>query len=94
MDYGEKIELEMRLSALEYLCSKSYAALVLIQAGGDFDVALGLLDQFAIGAEKQMFPGLDPALSDHANAEWTNAIKRLVDSQKRMLTDIRKARGL
>ncbi len=80
----ETLKLEMRLSALEYLTCKAYSAMMLAHTGS-IEGAKAALDQFALEAGQQMFPGLDPAMSDLANAEWTDAVHRLINLQKGLL---------
>lgn len=83
-NHEEAIKLEMRLNALEYLLSKLYVA-HLRSSGLSLSELSSHLDQFAKDAAKQIFPGLDPAFSDLASAEWEEAITRLVKMQKEML---------
>jgi uncharacterized coiled-coil protein SlyX len=86
------IELEMRLSALEYVVCKLNVAI--LAATVPLDQIPARLDQFAEEAGQQLFPGLDPALSDHASAEWQAAIGKLVKAQKEMLAGTRKRTGI
>lgn len=80
----EKIELEMRLSALEFFISKLHAAHIAVMnlTSAEIDEKFkSLRDE----AGKQRFPGFDPAMSDLISAEWEAAIARLLDQQKAIL---------
>jgi hypothetical protein len=82
----ERIELETRLSALEYLfCKLNVSMLVATMPFGQIPRTL---DEFVGGSGAQLFRGLDPTLSDHATAEWQNAMARLLKMQKELLADI------
>lgn len=83
-DQEERIKLEMRLSAIEYMLSKIWVALMRSSrpTSAQIDAAYA---EFLASAAKQRFPGLDPAMSDHASAEWTEAVERLVAFQKEMM---------
>ena len=86
----EQIKAEMRLSALEFLVCRVWAA---------FNVAGGATNQdderrgreFLSGASRQIFPGLDPAMSDHATAEWNAALERLLTMQTALAEQMRES---
>lgn len=80
----EAIKLEMRLQAIEYLLCRLNVS-VLRSTGIPTATISALLTDFATKAGQQSFPGLDPALSDHASAEWSDAISRLVEMQREIL---------
>jgi hypothetical protein len=92
MSQQSDIELEMRINALEYLLCRLNVAV--LAATVPLDQINQRLDEFAEGAGKQLFPGLDPAMSDLATAEWQNAIAKLVDYQKKMLAQSRGRTGI
>lgn len=95
MTQQEEIELEMRLSALEYmLCKLNLAMLLATVPLNQIDQINQKLDEFAEDAGRQLFPGLDPALSDLATAEWQVAIARLARIQKEMLAQTRARTGI
>jgi hypothetical protein len=78
------IELEMRLSALEFLVCRIYASLLRASASSNDQISAGL-NQIAEYAKSQMFPGLDPAFSDLASDEFSLAVKRLADLTRAMV---------
>jgi hypothetical protein len=79
----QQIDLEMRLGALEYLLGKMFSSI--LKGSGKTDQQInGGLDQIAEHAAQQKFPGLDPALSDLASAEFGIAVKKLTDAIKAM----------
>ncbi|MFN3401035.1 MAG: hypothetical protein ACK4Z4_11915 [Ferrovibrio sp.] len=88
----EKVQLEMRISALEYLVSKLFVAQI-AAAGFSDEKIQKYFDDFRSGAAKQIFPGFDPALSDYVTSEWENAIESLLDAQKRMLAQLRPSKS-
>ncbi|MHB1216711.1 MAG: hypothetical protein ACYC1L_00745, partial [Alphaproteobacteria bacterium] len=74
---GDAIKHEMRLAAIEYLLCRVYVAM--IQASGvSSEQTEHLLQRQISGAANQKFPGLDPAMSDLASAEFGEAVERLV----------------
>lgn len=80
-----QIELEMRLSALEYMMGKIYT-LVLKRSEMSNQQISTALDQIAEGSETQKFPGLDPVMHDLASDEYARAMRRLTDLIKAMVT--------
>lgn len=87
MNQDETIKLEMRLSAIEYLLCRLNVTL-LRATGLPTEKIDAALTDFVADASRQKFPGLDPALSDHASAEWTDAVARLVQHQKAILAQL------
>lgn len=82
------IKLEMRLGAIEFLLGRVFVALA--EASGQSDRQIDeMLKRLVADARKQTFPGLDPAMSDLASAEWGEAVERLVAYQKAMLAQSR-----
>ncbi|WP_341909372.1 hypothetical protein [Ferrovibrio terrae] len=84
----EKVQFEMRLSALEYLVTKLFVAHI-TTAGLSDEKIQKYFDDFRDGAAKQIFPGFDPAVSDYVTSEWENAIESLLVAQKQMLAQLR-----
>jgi len=81
-------KLEVRLSALEYLVARTHAMLLLTILGSRQEV-MEALDEHAEQAPDTMFEGLDPAWSDAASAEWADAVRRLVEFQKKIIASAR-----
>ena len=86
MNLQEKIELEMRLGAIEYMLCK--LNLAMLAAVAPFDEINQKLDEFVEGAATQQFDDPDPIQSDLAAAAWQIAIERLVSAQRYMLAQI------
>ena len=84
----DKVQIEMRLSALEYLMTKLFVAHI-VSAGFSDEKIQKYFDDLREGAAKQIFPGFDPAISDYVTSEWESAIASLLDAQKRMLAQFR-----
>jgi hypothetical protein len=78
------IRLEMRLGAIEFLLARLFVSLVNASGQSDRQVE-EMLKQLVADARGQTFPGLDPAMSDLASAEWGEAVERLVAYHKAML---------
>ena len=86
--HQDKIDLEMRLAAIEFMVCKVWGAL--IGAGGrTIDLIDEGLDQLAGHAKTQLFPGLDAALSDHASDEYATAVRRLTEATKVLVRSTR-----
>lgn len=74
-----EIKAEMRLWALECIVCQHWAtALIALPPGMAVEIHKQLID----GAKKNVFPGIDPAMSDHYAAEFEAAIQRLVKMQR------------
>ena len=87
MDEKQLIQLEMRLSAIEFLLCKVYATQ--LRATQPANSVLSVrLNQFVSDAGKEIFLGLDRELSGLANSEWTAAIEKLANSIKEMLAKV------
>lgn len=87
------LKLEVRLGAIEYLLSKVYVSLLATGGGltpAKFDAFKA---DFLGGIQKQTFPGIDPALSDLASAEWELALERLLTMQKEILEQAQKGKS-
>src|SRR5579864_1007506 len=80
----EKVQLEMRLSAIEFLLARLYVA-TLKTTGLPTAALCASLDRFVADASNEVFLGLEPSLADLANTEWTTAISALVRSIKEIL---------
>jgi hypothetical protein len=80
MKLDDPVKLEMRLRAIEYFLCKAFMGMTLEQTGS-VDAAKLAVNKLAQRADQQMFPGLDPAMSDLASAEWTDAVRRLMKIQ-------------
>jgi hypothetical protein len=68
------IKNEMRLFALESIVCQQAATLFQMFPREFFDAAK---QQAMTGTEGRVFPGFDPALSDHLSAEFQTALIRL-----------------
>ena len=84
----QAIELEMRLSAIEYMITKMYAAFLVASNASEEKINAAFSDLLA-GASAQKFPGFDPAQSDLVSAEWALAVERLLNAQKEMVARLR-----
>ncbi len=81
-DQQARIELEFRLSAIEYMLSKLWAATLKASTPLSDRQRGEALDQLAEGAKTQKFPGLDPSMHDLASDEYARSVKRLTDAIK------------
>ena len=80
----ENIKLEMRLAAMEYFIAKICVGVA--KANGVTEQAFVVAaDKMIAEAGNQIIPGLDPAKSDYASAEWQEAVERLLKMQKEMV---------
>jgi hypothetical protein len=79
----DAIEKEMRLYALEWLCT-STTALLLKSNGFDIEFLDAIRKQAAAGARQQALSD-DPVLSDHFSAELETAVDRLLGMTKTFL---------
>lgn len=82
------IRLEMRLGAIEFMLGSVFVALV-EASGQSVRQVEEMLKRLVADARRQTFPGLDPAMSDLASAEWGEAVERLVAYHKAMLAQSR-----
>jgi hypothetical protein len=89
-DLDDQIKMEMRLRALEYFVSKVNVSVILALPLSDAEIDRGL-EKLASDAEQQVFAGLDAAWSDHVSAEWSAAVRRLIEMQKDLLALARQA---
>ena len=91
----EKIELEMRPGAIEFMLCKLISNILkansILKAGAQSDGSarsgaeiMAGLDQIAEHAKTQKFPGLNAAYSDLMSDEFSIAIKRLTEMTKIM----------
>jgi hypothetical protein len=78
-----QIDLEMRLSAMEYMLGKLFSVVLKANVQSDQQMEAGL-DKIAEDAKTQKFPGLDPAMHDLVSDEYASAIRRLTDMIKAM----------
>jgi hypothetical protein len=92
MELDDPVKLGMRLNAIEYFLCKAFMGLALVQTGS-VDAAKSAVNKLAQRADHQMFPGLDPAMSDLASAEWTDAIRRLIKIQLDFLEQSERSAG-
>ncbi len=92
MELENTVKLEMRLNAIEYFLCKAFMGLTLVQTGS-VDAAKSAVNKLAQRADQQMFPGLDPAMSDLASAEWTDAVRRLIKIQSDFLEQSERRSG-
>ena len=83
----ENIELEMRLSALEYMICKLYAT-GLVSSGLSDEQIKTAHQKFSDGAKQQTFPDLAPAMSDLVSGEWEQAVGRLLNAQREMVAQL------
>jgi hypothetical protein len=85
-----EIKAEMRLWALECIVCQHWATwLISLPKGVPDEIHKQLID----GAKKNVFPGVDPALSDHYAAELEAAIQRLVKMQREYMATVSKQSG-
>lgn len=82
-DQQRQIELEMRLSAIEFVLCKVFSA-ILVASGKTDAQSDAVLDQIAQHAGTQKFLGLDAAFSDLASDEFSIAVRKLTDATKAM----------
>jgi hypothetical protein len=75
------IKLEMRLAAIEHLLTDVYVQLLVLTRQST-EVLEQAIDRYAEEAGRQKFPGLDPAQSDLASAEFEDAVRNLQALQK------------
>ena len=80
-DQQARIDLEFRLSAIEYMLSKLFGVALKASTLSEHQIDEAL-DQLAEGSMAQKFPGLDPVTHDMASDEYSRAIKRLTDLTK------------
>ena len=83
-----EIKAEVRLWALECVVSQLCASLLLKLPDG---VPEMMHQQLIDGAKKNVFPKVNPALSDHYSAEFESAIRRLVRMQQEYMVEGRKS---
>lgn len=83
-DQQAKIDLEFRLTAIEYMVCKLCLITLKTAPLSDAQIATAL-DKLAEGAMTQKFPGLDPVMHDLASDEFARAIKRLTDLTKALV---------
>ena len=80
----EKIELEMRLGAIEFMLCKLYSSVLKAGARSESEIRAGL-DQIAEHAKTQKFHGLNAAYSDLASDEFYIAVSKLTEATKKMI---------
>lgn len=73
------IQLEARLTSIEYLLAKVLAQLTFHYPDDKFEQ---MVQNYAVGMEKQTFPGLDAATSDLVASEIRDEVLRLLKSVK------------
>jgi hypothetical protein len=79
----ERLELSIRLSAIEYMVAHTLN--ILLKHSGADEKAIAEVEAKASQMFRTTtFPGLDPALSDHLSAEFAAAIERLQDMARWM----------
>lgn len=84
MNFEERIKLEIRLTAIEHFLVEAYSLLLLAASKTPSkDLALFVAQQ-----EQTVLPGLDPAFSDHASAEWQSAVERIASLISPRLTKV------
>lgn len=87
----QEIELEMRLSAIEYMVCKLYATFIAASDPSEEKLTKAF-QELREGARQEVFPDFDPAQSDLVSSEWELAVVRLLDMQKEMLEAVRAKR--
>jgi hypothetical protein len=92
MTTEDRLKLEMRLAALEFVVCK-IAAGVLIASGQTGEKLAKAHEEQMRDVAKQMFPVNDPALSDLATAEWEEAIGRLLKMQRSLVAQAMGTKG-
>ena len=86
MDREAALKLEVRLTALEFFVTKLSAALI-VAGGGTVEFAeRAMREQLA---RQQTFPTLDPAMSDLASAELSEALEKLLMMQVELVAGLR-----
>ena len=75
-DLQEKLELQMRLGAIEQVLCNMQATLM-VGNGVSMSEIDAIIDEGMTMANRQTFPSLHPAQSDLAAAAWQEAILRL-----------------
>jgi len=86
-DVEAQIKAEIRLAVLEYLVTKLYVGHFQYHRIPTEDVRRMAVEH---AGYEQIIPGLTPEQSDHASAEWREAIEKMLNMQLEMLA---KARG-
>lgn len=84
----ENIELEMRISAIEFLLCKMFSSVLVASGQSDFQISAGL-DQIADHAKTQKFPGLNAVFSDLASDEFSTAVRKLTVATTAMARSLR-----
>ena len=89
----KELELEMRLSAIEYLLSHIYAGIHVASGATMEKVQLGHSETLD-NLRRKPLTGFDPATSDLVSGELENAVARLLDMQREMMAEMLAKRGI
>jgi hypothetical protein len=82
----EKIDLEIRLAAIEYVLVH-VAKAVYLTAGVSSDKMRELRENARTTLMRETFPGLDPSMGDHIGAEMSDRVDVLLDWIEKLVTD-------
>lgn len=80
-DQQAKIELEMRLNAIEFMLCKLQGSILAAGSMSLEQIDAGL-DLTADHAGQQTFPGMNPVFSDLSADEFSTAVRRLTQAIK------------